>query len=66
MEVLLFVAHPRFDAQELTLADIWQNKRRDRIVAEMGISPEESKKLGQLNAESDMTDTENIHFRYQY
>lgn len=46
--------------------DIWQNKRRARLVADMGLTPEESLHQGALNAESDMTDFENIHFRYSY
>ncbi|KAJ2973197.1 hypothetical protein NQ176_g6746 [Zarea fungicola] len=45
---------------------LWQNKRRDRLVAEMGLTPEESKHQGAVNAESDMTDYENVHFRYSY
>ncbi|KAI0399851.1 major facilitator superfamily domain-containing protein [Xylaria palmicola] len=44
---------------------VLQNKRRAKIVEEMGISAEESERLGRLNAEADMTDLENIHFRYQ-
>ncbi|GAP84456.1 putative major facilitator superfamily transporter [Rosellinia necatrix] len=45
---------------------IWQNKRRAKMIREMGISPEESERLGRLNAEADMTDQENIHFQYQF
>ncbi|KAI3532842.1 hypothetical protein CSPX01_13177 [Colletotrichum filicis] len=45
---------------------IWENKRRDRLVREQGISKGESERLGKLNAEADMTDRENIHFRYKY
>lgn len=30
----------------------------------MGFTEEESAHQGRLNAESDMTDTENIHFKY--
>ncbi|KAH9889193.1 major facilitator superfamily domain-containing protein [Xylariomycetidae sp. FL2044] len=45
---------------------IWENRRRANIIREMGISEEESERLGKLNAESDMTDRENIHFKYQY
>ncbi|KAJ0332860.1 hypothetical protein COL5a_001587 [Colletotrichum fioriniae] len=45
---------------------IWENKRRDKVVNEQGISKEESERLGKLNAEADMTDRENIHFRYKY
>lgn len=50
----------------LTRTDIWQNKKRAQLIAEMGISQEESARLGQLNAEADMTDRENIHFKYKY
>ncbi|KAK4546512.1 hypothetical protein LTR36_001729 [Oleoguttula mirabilis] len=45
---------------------IWQNRKRARMVAEQGISLEDSERLGELNAEADMTDRDNIHFRYQY
>ncbi|EOO00485.1 putative mfs general substrate transporter protein [Phaeoacremonium minimum UCRPA7] len=45
---------------------VWQNARRDRLVAAMGMTPEESLHQGSLNAESDMTDVENVHFRYSY
>ncbi|KAL4877384.1 major facilitator superfamily domain-containing protein [Aspergillus karnatakaensis] len=45
---------------------IWENKRRAKIIAEQGISEEESERLGKLNAEADMTDRENIHFKYKY
>ncbi|KAI8626315.1 MFS general substrate transporter [Xylariaceae sp. FL1651] len=44
---------------------IWENRRRAKIIEEMGISPEESERLGKLNAEADMTDQDNIHFKYQ-
>ena len=59
-------SYRRISVSLLTLADIWQNRKRAQIIAEMGISAEESKRLGQLNAEADMTDRENIHFKYQY
>ncbi|KAL2822888.1 major facilitator superfamily domain-containing protein [Aspergillus granulosus] len=45
---------------------VWENKRRAKIIAEMGISEEESERLGKVNAENDMTDRENVHFRYKY
>ncbi|KAI0866429.1 MFS general substrate transporter [Xylaria cubensis] len=45
---------------------IWENRRRAKIIQEMGISQEESERLGKLNAEIDMTDQENIHFKYQF
>lgn len=41
-----------------------QNKRKAKMVAELGLTPEQSAHEGQLNAESDMTDWENIHFKY--
>ncbi|KAL5319059.1 hypothetical protein ACEPPN_014129 [Leptodophora sp. 'Broadleaf-Isolate-01'] len=44
---------------------VWQNKRRAKKIAEMGISPEESARIGAMNAEADMTDFDNIHFKYQ-
>ncbi|KAJ4203428.1 hypothetical protein FSOLCH5_007733 [Fusarium solani] len=43
---------------------VWQNRRRDKAVEEMGMTKEEAERQGRLNAESDMTDYENIHFRY--
>ena len=43
---------------------MWQNRRRDKMVAALGLSPAEAIHQGRLNAESDMTDYENIHFRY--
>ncbi|KAJ9156304.1 Major facilitator superfamily transporter [Pleurostoma richardsiae] len=43
---------------------VWQNRRRDRLVREMGLSPEQSAHQGRINGESDMTDWENVHFRY--
>jgi hypothetical protein len=41
----------------------WQNNGRDRLVAEMGLTPEQSAHQGKLNAEEDMSDWSNIHFR---
>ncbi|KAL6690541.1 MFS general substrate transporter [Trichoderma pleuroticola] len=41
-----------------------QNRRRAKKVAEMGMTPEESIYQGKINGESDMTDWQNIHFRY--
>ncbi|KAH8650025.1 major facilitator superfamily domain-containing protein [Xylariales sp. PMI_506] len=43
---------------------VWQNKRRDRMETEMGLSKEQAEHQGRIYAESDMTDIENIHFRY--
>jgi ACS family allantoate permease-like MFS transporter len=42
-----------------------QNKRRAKKIAELGMSEEESRRQGLLNAEDDMTDFENIHFVYK-
>lgn len=47
-------------------SDIWENRRRAKIIRDQGISEEESERLGKLNAEADMTDRENIHFKYKY
>jgi hypothetical protein len=47
-------------------ADVWENRRLAKIIREQGIPEEESERLGKLNAEADMTDRENIHFKYQY
>lgn len=44
--------------------DQWQNKKRAALVAGLGFTEQESLHQGKLNAESDMTDYENIHFRY--
>jgi ACS family allantoate permease-like MFS transporter len=48
------------------LSDIWENRRRAKIIRAQGISEEESLRLGNLNAEADMTDRENIYFKYKY
>ncbi|KAF9883409.1 hypothetical protein FE257_003492 [Aspergillus nanangensis] len=45
---------------------IWENGRRAKAIREQGISEEESLRLGKANAEADMTDRENIHFKYKY
>ncbi|KAJ8132293.1 hypothetical protein O1611_g1331 [Lasiodiplodia mahajangana] len=45
---------------------ILENRRRVRVIQEMGISQEESERLGKINAEADMTDQENVHFKYQF
>ncbi|KAL2210225.1 MFS general substrate transporter [Sarocladium strictum] len=45
---------------------VWENKRRAKLIAEQGIDAEESERLGKINAEADMTDMENIHFKYKY
>lgn len=46
------------------LVDIWQNTRSDRVIAEMGLTKGQSLHLKWLNAEEDMTDSENVHFWY--
>ncbi|KAL7425266.1 hypothetical protein Q5752_000954 [Cryptotrichosporon argae] len=43
-----------------------ENARRDRLVAEMGISPEQAQLEGALLGLQDKTDRENIYFRYHY
>lgn len=48
------------------LSDIWENRRRAKLIRQQGISEEESERLGKLNAEVNMTDRENIHFKYKY
>ncbi|KAH7311398.1 major facilitator superfamily domain-containing protein [Stachybotrys elegans] len=45
---------------------VWENRRRAKLISEQGISKEESERLGKLNAEKDMTDRENIHFKYSF
>ncbi|TDZ19885.1 putative transporter [Colletotrichum orbiculare MAFF 240422] len=45
---------------------VWENRRRAKIIRDQGILDEESERLGRLNAEADMTDRENIHFKYKY
>lgn len=44
--------------------DIMENKRRAKIIKEMGMTPEQSAHQGKINGESDMTDRQNIHFIY--
>ncbi|KEZ46542.1 hypothetical protein SAPIO_CDS0336 [Scedosporium apiospermum] len=46
--------------------NIWENRRRAKLIREQGISEEESERIGTANAEADMTDRENIHFKYKY
>ncbi|KAF3077069.1 hypothetical protein CFAM422_000866 [Trichoderma lentiforme] len=43
---------------------IMENKRRAKIIKEMGMTPEQSAHQGKINGESDMTDRQNIHFIY--
>lgn len=44
--------------------DVMENKRRAKIVKELGMTLEKSAQQGKINGESDMTDRQNIHFRY--
>ncbi|KAL7935687.1 major facilitator superfamily domain-containing protein [Trichoderma chlorosporum] len=41
-----------------------ENKRRAKKIAEMGMTPEQSARQGKINGESDMTDRQNLHFKY--
>ncbi|KAE8454107.1 hypothetical protein EG329_005030 [Mollisiaceae sp. DMI_Dod_QoI] len=43
---------------------MWQNRRRDRIVAESRMSKEEQERLGREMGERDVTDLNNPYFRY--
>ncbi|KAF4310160.1 putative major facilitator superfamily transporter protein [Botryosphaeria dothidea] len=43
---------------------VWQNKKRDRIAAETGVSAEEQERMGREMGENDVTDLQNPHFRY--
>lgn len=43
---------------------VFMNRKRDRLVAEMGMTKEESDHQGRLNGEAGMTDLDNVHFRY--
>ncbi|KAJ5113980.1 hypothetical protein N7456_002514 [Penicillium angulare] len=45
---------------------VWQNSRRAKLISDLGMSEEDSGHQGRLNAESDMTDYENIHFKYSF
>jgi hypothetical protein len=67
MEVLLYGFAPPLSSRiVLICTDIWENRRRDKLVAEMGLSEEECERAGRVNAEKDMTDRENVFFRYKY
>jgi hypothetical protein len=55
LEILLLIAWRMYY--------VWQNKRRDAKVAAMGLTPEQCAIQGRINAENDMTDWANIHFR---
>lgn len=43
---------------------MWQNRKRDRMAAESGISAEEQEKVGREMGERDVTDLNNPYFRY--
>lgn len=55
---------------EFTLVVLWrtwyshQNSARAKKIAEMSLSSDECRRMGMLNAEEDMTDYENVHFKY--
>lgn len=42
----------------------YENRRRDRLAAESGLSAEEQERLGQEMGNKGLTDWENPHFRY--
>lgn len=43
----------------------YQNRKRKRAIAELGLSDKDSVRLERVGMEAGMTDVENIHFRYQ-
>lgn len=43
---------------------VWQNWRRDKKAKESGVSPEEQERLGREMGENDVTDLNNMYFRY--
>lgn len=43
---------------------VWENRRRDRITAAEGLSPEEQELKKKLAAADDLTDRQNLYFRY--
>ncbi|THV00272.1 MFS general substrate transporter [Dendrothele bispora CBS 962.96] len=45
---------------------VYLNKSRDKAAVAEGLTSEQVKELGALNAEKDMTDKQNVHFRYTY
>ncbi|ESK88825.1 major facilitator superfamily transporter [Moniliophthora roreri MCA 2997] len=45
---------------------VYLNRTRDAAAAAQGLTPEQVKELGAMNAEKDMTDRQNPHFRYTY
>lgn len=48
------------------MLDVMENRRRDRVVAAMGLSKDEVEHTSRLHEESDLTDFENMHSRYSY
>ncbi|TKY90078.1 hypothetical protein EX895_000076 [Sporisorium graminicola] len=45
---------------------IWENKRRRKVLAAMGVSEEERLLKNKINGELDMTDNKNIYFLYNW
>lgn len=45
-------------------ADAVENRRRAKMIQELGLTAEQSAYQGQVYGESDLTDWENIHFKY--
>ncbi|KAI3617945.1 major facilitator superfamily transporter [Moniliophthora roreri] len=45
---------------------VYLNRTRDAAAAAQGLTPEQVEELGAMNAEKDMTDRQNPHFRYTY
>jgi hypothetical protein len=43
---------------------VYENRRRDRLAAESGLSKEEQENEGRLLGEQDVTDRKNPYFRY--
>lgn len=43
---------------------VWENKRRDRVATESGLTKEEQERQGQELGDKDVTDMMNPHFRY--
>lgn len=43
---------------------VYENKRRDKLAAESGLSKEEQEAEGRSLGEQDVTDRQNPHFRY--
>ncbi|KAI3607681.1 major facilitator superfamily transporter [Moniliophthora roreri] len=45
---------------------VYLNRTREAAATAQGLTPEQVKELGAINAEKDMTDKQNPHFRYTY